>query len=329
MRTGPQCPAEAPKADEHLGLAEDGGAPLHHDDLSSSGVPEGAGEESYINAGASIVPEVQNEASDYDTLGIRYDEIPELGGVLPDAERSVGGVSEITSPSHYVPVNQVNVPALPLNEVLNPIIDVGGHQQSLEQSRLSSICDSDVSCEDGRRSKARRSLQAGLEAQERGAFDSAAALFLLGRKELGSDGWEVDGETMLKLCSEGAHASYIIDDFDTMNQLIDEVLGRDLSVQEKFRVYEVKMLVEQGLGNYHKSIALGFDVRRQLGLPTLKDRPASMLSIMIGYARTSRALGNRTAEELANLPMLTDERITMGQRMLELLEISCYQVSPV
>ena len=43
--------------------------------------------------------------------------------------------------------------------------------------------------------------------------------------------------------------------------------------------------------------------------------------------KTSWLLGNRSAEELANLPELTNERIIMGQRILELMEISCYQVS--
>ena len=47
----------------------------------------------------------------------------------------------------------------------------------------------------------------------------------------------------------------------------------------------------------------------------------------MGYMKTMHGLGSRTVEELANLPELTDERIIMGQRILELMEISCYQVS--
>ena len=287
-------------------------------DVSPS--PDVLEEESYINVGLSVsVEQVSDDSrsSKYDTLGIPCDDDPELGGVLPGAERSVGGVSAITSPSHYIPLNQVCVPALPLS-ILN------------EGEVLSTnVVDGDSASDDDRRANARSSLHAGLAAQERGAFDSAAAIFSLGRKQLGENGWEVDGETMLKLCSEGAHASYTIDDFDTMNELVDEVLGRDISVQEKFRVYEVKMLVDQGYGNHAKAIELGFDVRRKLGMSTLVKIPckrARMLAILVGYAKICRALRNRTAEELANLPALTDEKIIMGQRMLELIEISCFQV---
>ncbi|EJK61687.1 hypothetical protein THAOC_17782 [Thalassiosira oceanica] len=241
-------------------------------------------EESKISVGVSVAAEDSCEALEVDTLGIPYDENPEPGGVLPDAERSVGGVSEITAPSHYIPLNQ-------------------GKCQEQSAGRP--------------RGPRERSIRFG-----RGAL-------LAGTETTRGGGWEVDGETMLKLCSEGAHASYTIDDFDTMNQLIDEVLGRDTSVQEKFRVYEVKILVEQGYGNHAEAIELGFDVRRKLGLPTLLNitrEKVSILSILVGYARTCRALGNRTAEELASLPILTDERIIMGQRMLELIEISCFQV---
>ncbi|EJK76224.1 hypothetical protein THAOC_02031 [Thalassiosira oceanica] len=49
---------------------------------------------SKISVGVSVAAEDSCEALEVDTLGIPYDENPEPGGVLPDAERSVGGVSE-------------------------------------------------------------------------------------------------------------------------------------------------------------------------------------------------------------------------------------------
>jgi len=289
-------------------------------DVSPS--PDVLEEESYINVGLSVsVEQVSDDSrsSKYDTLGIPCDDDPELGGVLPGAERSVGGVSAITSPSHYIPLNQVCVPALPLS-ILNEGEVLSTNLVGREHSPVS---------DDDRRANARSSLQAGLAAQERGAFDSAAALFTLGREQLGETGWEVDSEIMIQLCSEGAHASYIIDDFDTANELVDEVLGRDISVQEKCRVYEVKMLVEQANGNHTKVIELGFDVRRKLGMSTLLNitgKRACMLAILVGYAKTCRALGNRTAEELASLRILKDENILMGQRMLRIIFYSCFQV---
>ena len=92
----------------------------------------------------------------------------------------------------------------------------------------------------------------------------------------------------------------------------------------------MKILALQGVGKHHESIALGIHVRQQLGLSTPKDEPASKLKSFLGYIKTNHILGKRTAEQLANLPELTDERIyVMGQRILELLEISCYQAQPM
>ena len=88
-------------------------------------------------------------------------------------------------------------------------------------------------------------------------------------------------------------------------------------------------IITVGAGNYHESIALGIDVRKQLGLKTPKDKKTSVFTILKGYLKTNWLLGNRSAEELANLPELRNERFIMGQRILELMEISCFQVSTI
>ena len=86
-----------------------------------------------------------------------------------------------------------------------------------------------------------------MKALDNAAFDSAAMFFLTGREQLGEHGWDIDLKTMLKLTSEAANAAYITGDFDNMNVLIDVVLNiQGISVKDKFRVYEVNILAEQG-----------------------------------------------------------------------------------
>jgi len=80
-------------------------------------------------------------------------------------------------------------------------------------------------------------------------------------------------------------------------------------------------------GEFNVAIDTAFDYRHQLGLPTPKNKPAGMILIIKEFIKTNRALGNKTAEDIANLPDLTDERIVMGQRMLELSTFSSFQVS--
>ena len=161
------------------------------------------------------------------------------------------------------------------------------------------------------------------------AFEEAADCFEKGRLQLGDRGWEIDHNTMLKLCSEGANARYVTGDIESAQRMVDEVLSKDISIKEKFRVYEVKMLAEQGSGRHHASITLGIEVRRQLGLSTPPNKPVSKFTILAGYLKTSYALYGRTVEELAGLPELNDETIKMGQRILELMCTSCFQASSV
>ena len=86
-----------------------------------------------------------------------------------------------------------------------------------------------------------------MKALDNAAFDAAAVCFLTGREQLGEHGWDIDFKLMLKLTSEAANAAYITGDFDNMNTLINEVLSIEgISVKDKFRVYEVKILAEQG-----------------------------------------------------------------------------------
>jgi predicted ATPase len=182
-----------------------------------------------------------------------------------------------------------------------------------------------------RKALAEMNLRAGLKASDHAAFDTAAVYFKAGRELLGSNAW-VEGEdefnTMLKLCCEEANSCYIIGDYDTMNVLINEVLSKDVPIKDSFKVYEVKILAMKAKHQFLDAITTAMDVRRQLGLSAPPNKPTSTLTVVKEYIKTNRAVKGRTAEELVALPELKDERIIMGQRMLELLMSACYQGQP-
>lgn len=151
--------------------------------------------------------------------------------------------------------------------------------------------------------------------------------FKAGRKVLGSNGWAIDQSLILKLCSEGANACSICGDLDTMNALIAEVLSQAIPIQDKFNAYKVKVMAAHAAGEFNEALNTAFDFRRQIGLPTLKNKPVNTLIIIKEFIKTNRSLGNRTAEDIGSLPDLTDDRIVMGQRMLELSASSSFAVS--
>ncbi|KAL7448579.1 hypothetical protein ACHAWC_000739, partial [Mediolabrus comicus] len=50
-----------------------------------------------------------DDETEHDTLGLKWDDEPNLGGVLSKAERSFGAISEITTPELF-PMNQIKIP---------------------------------------------------------------------------------------------------------------------------------------------------------------------------------------------------------------------------
>ena len=212
-----------------------------------------------------------------------------------------------------------------------------------------------ISSEEERKELATMNLQAGMKASENAAFDAAAIYFQAARKLMGEDGWVNDQGMMIKICSEGANASFISNDIDTMHKFIDEVISKDISIDDKFRVFEVKSLALQGEGKHGESLctylfknlrvlilrftslisnhslafaALCLEVRKQLGLPVFKNKPASTLTIIKELIKTKHALKGMTAEDVVNLSPLTDERIIKGQRLLELMCTSSFMTQP-
>jgi predicted ATPase len=143
-----------------------------------------------------------------------------------------------------------------IGNVLNKQLDPEELDKSIfEVVTLRNYAVATISSEEERKELATMNLEAGLKASEIAAFDAAAVYFKAGHELMGEDGWANDQEMMIKLCSEGANACFISNDLDTMHKFIDEVISKDISVEEKFRAYEVKALAKQGEGKFGESLS--------------------------------------------------------------------------
>jgi len=215
-----------------------------------------------------------SDSTDHDTLGLHWEDEANKGGVLPNA---TSNVCVIYTKGNIVPFQSIKIPKINESEsaldpngpsgltynpsrpgnaqiILGESYHSGDHRSG--SSRISDIDNSDYTfnnptndnmTNEERISVAAKNLKAGLVALDNAEFDAAAVCFLLGRGQLGPHGWSIDFKLMLKLTSEAANAAYITGDFDNMNTLINEVLSIEgISVKDKFRVYEVKILAEQG-----------------------------------------------------------------------------------
>jgi len=126
-----------------------------------------------------------------------------------------------------------------------------------------------------------------------------------------------------------AKARFIIGDKDTANELLDELLRRsqNLSMMDKFKAFEVKILIAQTRNNFDEAISLALDLWRQLKNKPIPTR-VSKIAILKEYMKVNRAVRGLSSEDLAALPFATDERVIIRQRIIELIEPSCYQANP-
>jgi predicted ATPase len=172
-------------------------------------------------------------------------------------------------------------------------------------------------------------LRAGMKACENAAFDNAVIYFKAGRELLGEDGWTTSPKLMLELCSEEANACFVASQLDDMKTLLDIVLSReDISVEDKFLCYEVKIAAHQAAAEFSEAIDTAVYVRRLLGFKSPLNKPASVLTLIKGYMKTTRLVKNKTPEELANLPELTDRRIALGIKLIQAMATAASQSQP-
>ena len=100
-----------------------------------------------------------------------------------------------------------------------------------------------------------------------------------------------------------AKARFIIGDNDMTNELLDELLSRaqNMSLMDRFRTYEVKILIAQTRNNFDEAIALALDLWRQLKNKPIPTR-VSTIAIFKEYMKVNRAVRGLSAEDLAALP---------------------------
>ena len=143
-------------------------------------------------------------------------------------------------------------------------------------------------------------------------MEKARALF-------GPNAWNVVGtDAIVELYIKEAQARFVVGHLEILGALLAELLSRNLPIKQVYEAYEVKILAAQGANRFDEAISVALEVRRQLGFKKIPTKP-SIITVLREFRKTSKAVGKRTAEELAAMPVLTDERVAIGQVMLELV----------
>ena len=169
-------------------------------------------------------------------------------------------------------------------------------------------------------------LKAGRKAQASAAYQSAFNYFAAGLECLHEEDWETRYQIALALHVETAEAAYLSGDFHEMERLSAEVLERSRTLEDRVRIYEIKLRAYIAQARYEEVVVLGLRVLRMLGEPLPANPNLGHIAFEILRARIK--LTPKRLEAITELPTMTDPLKLAAMRVTFLLGTAAYFVRP-
>ena len=162
-----------------------------------------------------------------------------------------------------------------------------------------------ISLQHERYEVAKMNLIAGRKAILSTAYKEALNYLNTGKELLVSDCWNVEYELSLGLHEALAEVTYLIADFQASEEFIEIVLVQAKTLLEKVKVYEIRIQAYTSQNKLVQAISIAREVLEQFGV-TFPEQPTQE-DIQKGLQETAALIGDKTVEELTNLPSITCE----------------------
>lgn len=169
-------------------------------------------------------------------------------------------------------------------------------------------------------------LSAGRKAKSSNAYDSALIYLNTGLNLLDSDSWKNQYQLTLNLKNEKAEVSYLNNDYFKMDEAIEEVIQHAITVLDKVRVQEIKILSEITNNNLVNAIATGREFLKEFGV-TLPKQMNNFTAFWY-MLKTKFELADKSDEEILNIPPLTDPFLLSTLQILAVLAPPAYRSFP-
>ena len=140
--------------------------------------------------------------------------------------------------------------------------------------------------------------------------------FETARGLLNPNAFAVNFDLACQLYAAEALARFVVGQLKVSDMLLDELLSKsNIPMKVQFKAYEIKILSAQAANRFDEAISLGLDFRSQLGFRRIPTK-VSIVRVIAEYIQTNRAVKGMSAEELASLPTMTDERVIMVRNLV-------------
>ena len=167
---------------------------------------------------------------------------------------------------------------------------------------------------------------AGSKALAATAHKAALNYLNTGIKLLTDNSWETQYELTLSLHETAAEAAYVSGDFEQVEQFIDIVLARTKTLLEQVKVYEVKIQAYGAQNKAQVAVETALTFLEDLGIEFPQN--PSELDIKQNIEEISAKLGNRSVEELIELPQMTAAKPLAQMRILSCAIAFIFHANP-
>jgi PAS domain S-box-containing protein len=169
-------------------------------------------------------------------------------------------------------------------------------------------------------------LFAGRRAKASGAFEAASRYFSTGLELLGKVPWQRMYELTLTLHIEAAESACLGGDFEVMELLTGTVLEKGITLLDKVRAYEVRIMAFIAMDKHLEAVNTALTVLALLGIRF--PRKPNKIHTILGFIQTKVALAGKKIEMLVDLPVMTDPEKIAAMRIMTSISLAAFQVSP-
>ncbi|TAF33467.1 MAG: GAF domain-containing protein [Cytophagales bacterium] len=126
--------------------------------------------------------------------------------------------------------------------------------------------------------------------------------------------WQHRGDFLRELHLQGMEIAYLNKDIEAMEQLASELMKYTKDLQQKIKIYDVKIAAYFAVGQLPKSVEIGLEALTLLGIK-LPSKP-SKVHILASLAKTRILLLGKTPDDLMRQPMAEDETAILSAEIL-------------
>ncbi|WP_258104292.1 ATP-binding sensor histidine kinase [Marinoscillum sp. MHG1-6] len=169
-------------------------------------------------------------------------------------------------------------------------------------------------------------VKAGKKAMASSAYDLAIDHFESARKLHSDSDWVTDYELSFELFLSEMECHLILGHYTKMEGLGNILLSKSQTQLDTLKAQNIFVQSYIAQSKHHEVINYGLDVLSEVGIK-LPKKPND-LHILTALGKTKWVLRSRKAEELENLPEMTDETLSLAIKMISSISTASYHNFP-